>query len=180
MIFITETSIVRFVLVITLLFIPFIFAFFLSFNGIILCSLGVCIWERSNCLTVTIIYDKQFIILDKKNLHSCYNVWFFKKFLYLEYIANAFLHEEWVIFTPMFPKVKACSWLWCWILTFCLHCPQPPSQPCLTCSWEALTVVLFFFISRFTLASCSHPPPLQHTLTHPPSLSNIMQSHSKQ
>lgn len=66
MIFITETSIVRFVLVITLLFIPFIFAFFLSFNGIILCSLGVFIWERSNCLTVTIIYDKQFIILDKK------------------------------------------------------------------------------------------------------------------
>lgn len=41
-----------------------------------------------------------------------------------------------------------------------------PQRLCLTCSWEALTAVLFFFISRFTLASRSHPPPSQHPHTH--------------
>lgn len=41
-----------------------------------------------------------------------------------------------------------------------------PLQLCLTCFWEALIAVLFFFISRFTLASCLHPPPSQRPHSH--------------
>lgn len=74
-----------------------------------------------------------------------------------------------------FLEVRACSWPWCWLLTLCLRWPRPPQRLCLTCSREALTAV-FFFISRFILAS--HYPPPSHTHTRSPSLLNKMESYA--